>query len=70
MTDQKESSIIFFKAICGLEASNCRKYLIFLVTVLFNREEWLRLPTLLKTGLPRQISSEKLLWISKNTFQY
>ena len=58
-----------FKAICYLEGSTSGKYLIFLVTVLFFREEWLRLLTLLKAGLLRQISSEKLLQINKNTFQ-
>ena len=71
MIDQKRKQChLRFKAICGLKASNCGKYLIFLVTVLFIREEWLRLLTLLKTGLLRQISSEKLLQISKNTFQH
>ena len=59
-----------FKAIWGPKASNCGKYLILLVTVLFTREEWLRLLMLLKTGLPRQICSEKLLQIRKNTFQH
>ena len=38
--------------------------------MLFIREEWLRLLTLLKAGLLRQISSAKLLQISKNTFQH
>ena len=71
MIDQKRKQChLRFKAIYGLKASNCEKYLIFLVTVLFIREEWLRLLTLLKTGLLRQISSEKLLQISKNTFQH
>ena len=69
MIDQKRKQChLRFKAIGGLKASNCGKYLIFLVTILFIREEWLRLLTLLKTGLLRQISSEKLLQISKNTF--
>ena len=69
--DQKRKQRhLFFKAICGLKTSNCGKYLIFLVTVLFIREEWIRLLTLLKTGLLREISSEKLLQISKNTFQH
>ena len=54
-----------FKAICGPKASNCGNYLILLVTVLFIREEWLRLLMLLKTGLPRQIFFEKLLQIHK-----
>ena len=72
MIDKKESNAIFVdeKAICGLKASNCGKYLILLLTVLFTREEWLRLLTLLKTGLPRQICPEKLLQICKNTFQH
>ena len=71
MADQKRKQChLRFKAICGRKASNCGKYLIFLVTVLFIRDEWLRLLTLLKTGLLRQISSEKLLQISKNTFQH
>ena len=71
MIDQKRKQChLRFKAIYGIKASNCGKYLIFLVTVLFIREEWLRLLTLLKTGLLRQISSEKLLQISKNTFQH
>ena len=71
MIDQKRKQChLRLKAIYGLKASNCRKYLIFLVTVLFIREEWLHLLTLLKTGLLRQISSDKLLQISKNTFQH
>ena len=71
MIDQERKQChLRFKAICGLKASNCGKYLIFLETMLFIREEWLRLLTLLKTGLLRQISSEKLLQISKNTFQH
>ena len=71
MIDQKRKQChLRFKAICGFKASNCGKYLIFLETMLFIREEWLRLLTLLKTGLLRQISSEKLLQISKNTFQH
>ena len=71
MIDQKRKQChLRFKAICGLKVSNCGKYLIFLETMLFIREEWLRLLTLLKTGLLRQISSEKLLQISKNTFQH
>ena len=69
MIDQKRKQChLRFKAIYGIKASNCGKYLIFLVTVLFIREEWLRLLTLLKTGLLRQISSEKSLQISKTTF--
>ena len=67
-----ESNCKTFKKILGnliresaIKASNYGKYLIFLVTVLFIREEWLRLLVLLKTGLLRQISSEKLLQISK-----
>ena len=40
MIDQKRKQHhLRFKAIYGLKASNCRKYLIFLVTVLFIREE-------------------------------
>ena len=41
MIDKKESNAIFVheKAICGLKASNCGKYLILLLTVLFTREE-------------------------------
>ena len=71
MIDQKRYQChLRFKAICGLKASNCRKYLIYLVTVFFIREEWLRLLMLLETGLLRQISSEKLLQIIKNTFQH
>ena len=50
--------------------SNCGKYLILLVTVLFIREEWLRLLMLLRAGLPRHICSEKLLQIRKNTSQH
>ena len=69
MIDQKRKQChLRFKTICGLKASNCGKYLIFLVTILFIREEWLRLLALLKTGLLRQISSEKSLQISKTTF--
>ena len=60
----------FFKTLCDLKASNCGKYLIFLVTVLLIRGEWIGLNTLLKTALLRQVSSEKLLQISKNTFQH
>ena len=49
MIDQKRKQCnLYFKAVCGLKASNCGKYLVFLVTVLFVREEWLRLLTLLK----------------------
>ena len=71
MTDQKRKQChLRFKAICDPKASNCGKYLTLLVTVLFIREEWLRLHTLLKTGLQRQICSKKLLQISKNTFQH
>ena len=70
MIDQKRKQChLRFKAIRGIKTSNCGKYLIFLVTILFIREEWSRLLTLLKTGLLWQISSEKLLHISKNTFQ-
>ena len=54
MIDQKRKKChLCFKAICGLKPSNCGKNLIFLVTVLFIREEWLRLHTLLKKGLIR-----------------
>ena len=60
----------FFKTLCDLKESNRGKYLIFLVTVLFIRGEWTRLNTLLKAGLLRQVSSEKLLQVSKNTFQH
>ena len=71
MIDQKRKQRhLHFKAICGLKASICWKYLIFLVTVLFIREEWLRLLTSLKTGLLRQTSSEKLSQISRNKFQH
>ena len=71
MTDQKRKQChLRFKTICGRKASNCGKYLIFLITVLLIKEEWLRLLSLLKTGLLRQTSSEKLLQISKNTFQH
>ena len=65
MIDQTRNQChLWFKAICGFKES------ITLLPVLFIREEWLRLLTLLKTGLLRQISSEKLLRISKNTFQH
>ena len=71
MIDKKRKQCrLRFKAICGPKASNCGKYLILLVTVLFTREEWLRLLMLLKTGLPRQTCSGKLLQITKNTFQH
>ena len=71
MIDKKRKQCYLrFKVICGPKASNCGKYLILLVTVLFIREEWLRLLMLLKTGLPRQICSGKLLQITKNTFQH
>ena len=71
MIDQKRKQCdLPFKTFCGPKASHCGKYLIFFVTVLFIREEWLRLHTLLKTRLLRQISSEKLLQISKYTFQH
>ena len=71
MIDQKRKQChLRFKAIYGLKASNFEKYLIFLVIVLFIREEWLRLLKLLKTGLPRQICFEKLLQIRKNTYQH
>ena len=54
-----------FRAICGPKENNCRKFLILLVAVLFIREEWLSLLTLLKTDLSRQLSFEKLLQIRK-----
>ena len=54
MIDQKRKQCHHrFKVICGPKASNCGKYLILLVTVLFITEEWLRLLTLLKTGLQK-----------------
>ena len=60
MIDQiRKQCHLWVKAICGLKGSNCGKYLVFLVTVLFIREEWLRLLTLLKTGLLGQTSSKK-----------
>ena len=65
MIDQKQNQChLWFKAIYSFKAS------IILLPVFFIREEWLRLLTLLKTGLLYQISSEKLLQISKNTFQH
>ena len=65
MIDQKRKKChLRFKAICYFKASNFGNYLILLVTV-FIRKEWLRLLTLLKTGLLRQISSDKLLQIRK-----
>ena len=71
MIDKKRTQChLHFKAICGPKASNCGKYLILLVTLLFIRKEWLRLLMLIKTGLPRQICSEKLLQIRKNTSQH
>ena len=70
MIDKKKQCHLCFKAICGPKASNCGKYLILLVTVLFMREEWLRLLILLKTSLRRQICPEKLLQIHKNTSQH
>ena len=60
MIDKKRKQCnLRFKAICGPK-----------VTVLFIREEWLRLLMFLKTDLPSQICSEKLLQIRKNTFQH
>ena len=71
MIDKKRKQCnLRFKAICGPKASNCGKYLILLVTILFTRKEWLRLLVLLKTGLPRQICSKKVLQICKNAFQH
>ena len=71
MFDKKRKQCRFrFKTICGPKASNCGKYLILLVTILFIREEWLRLLMLLKIGLLRQVWSEKLLQIRKNTSQH
>ena len=70
MIDKKRKQCnLRFKAICGPKASNCGKYLILLVIVLFIREEWSRLLMLLKSGLLRQICFEKLLQTRKNTFQ-
>ena len=44
MIDKKRKQFhLSFKASCDLKASNYGKYLIFLVTILFIREEWLRL---------------------------
>ena len=71
MIDKKRKQCnLRFKAICGPKASNCGKYLILLVTILFIKEEWLRLLMLLKIGLLRQVWSEKLLKIRKNTSQH
>ena len=71
MIDQKRKQChLRFKAVFGPKARNCGKYFILLVTVLFIREEWLRLLTLLKTGLQRRTWSEKILQVSKNTFQH
>ena len=70
MIDKKKQCHLCFKAICGPKASNCGKYLILLVTILFIREEWLRLLILLKIGLPRQVCSEKILQIRKNTSRH
>ena len=58
-----------FKAIFGPLANNWGKRLTLFVTVLFIREEWLILHTLLKTDLSRQFCSGKLLQIGKNTLQ-
>ena len=53
MTDKKRKQFhLCFKAVCGPKTSNCGKYLILLVTVLFIREKWLHLLMLLKTGVP------------------
>ena len=57
-----------FKDILERKVNNCRNCLTFLVTVLFIGKEWLSLLMLLKTGLPRQFCSEKLLQIGKTTF--
>ena len=71
MIDKKRKQCYLrFKVICGPKASNCGKYLILLVTILFIREEWLRLLMLLKIGLLRQVCSEKLLQIRKNKSQH
>ena len=51
MIDKKRKQCnLRFKAICGPKACNCGKYLIFLVTALLIREEWLRLLMFLKTA--------------------
>ena len=71
MIDQKTKQChLFLRLFVVLKRVIAEKYLIFLVAVLLIREEWLRLLTLLKTGLLRQISSEKLLQIRKNTSQH
>ena len=71
MIDKKRKQCnLRFKAICGPKACNCGKYLILFATVWFIRGEWLRLLMFLKTDLPSQICSEKLLQIRKNTFQH
>ena len=59
---------MIFRAIRRPKANNWGKWLILLVTLLFTGEEWLSLLTLLKTGLSRQLCSEKLLQIDKNIF--
>ena len=71
MIDKKRKQrYLRFRPVCSAKVNNCGKYLILLVTVLSFREEWLPLLMLLKTGLPRQICSKKLLQIRKNTFQH
>ena len=70
MIDQERQWRHFlFKAIFGPLVNNWGKRLTLFVTVLFIREEWLILHTLLKTGLSRQFCSGKLLQIGKNTLQ-
>ena len=68
--DRRRKSCNFcFKVICGPRVNNSGKCLILFVTVLFIGEEWLRLLTLIKTSLSRQFCYQKLLQISKDTFQ-
>ena len=71
MLDQEKKKCYFcFKAICGPKANYCVNIFVLLVTVLIIEEEqWLSLLILLKTNLSIQFSSEKLLQLSKKTFQ-
>ena len=69
MVDQEKKVVSFSSRGCFWSFKKLwEKDLIFACHVLFIREEWLSLLTLLKTGLLRYIRSEKLLQICENTF--
>ena len=73
MIDKKRKQChLHFKATCDPKTSNCGKHLILLVSnsIVYQRRMVTSTYVMLKAGLPRQMCSEKLLQIRKNTFQH